>query len=190
MKTRPGWQPWAPVSGVRWLCLAGFMGAGKTSVGLALSRILGWPFEDLDQRIQSREGRTIAEIFHQSGEAAFRRAEHAALRELLADLGSSPRILALGGGAFALASNRALLEQAGTAMVFLDAPVEELFRRCQQEGRERPLRVDLEQFGRLYQARRPAYLAAALRVETGGKDVEAVAQEVARTLGFAGTGER
>src|SRR5205807_857859 len=71
---------------VRAIFLVGFMGAGKTSVGRALSRKLGWRFEDLDDRIHAREGRTIPEIFQQSGEAEFRRSELAALRDLLADM--------------------------------------------------------------------------------------------------------
>src|SRR2546428_2697763 len=90
---------------VRTVFLVGFMGAGKSSVGRALSLQLGWPFEDLDERIQAREGRTIEQIFQQSGEAEFRRAEHAALRELIADLGSSPRVVALGGGTFVQTGN-------------------------------------------------------------------------------------
>ena len=60
--------------------LVGFMGAGKSSVGRALGQRLNWIFEDLDDRIQAREGRTVAEIFRDSGESEFRRAEHAALR--------------------------------------------------------------------------------------------------------------
>src|ERR1700742_4694212 len=80
--------------------LVGFMGAGKSSVGLLLSRDLHWRFEDLDERIQSREGRSIEQIFHESGEAGFRKAEHAALRELLFEFNSSPAVVALGGGAF------------------------------------------------------------------------------------------
>ncbi len=63
--------------------LVGFMGAGKTSVGRSLSRRLGWDFEDLDDRIQARAGRSIAEIFRDLGETEFRRLENAALRELL-----------------------------------------------------------------------------------------------------------
>ncbi|HTS09821.1 MAG TPA: shikimate kinase, partial [Candidatus Eisenbacteria bacterium] len=57
------------------------MGAGKTSVGRTLGQRLNWAFEDLDDRIQQREGRTIAEIFRDSGELEFRRAEHNALRQ-------------------------------------------------------------------------------------------------------------
>ncbi|MGC1644711.1 MAG: shikimate kinase, partial [Candidatus Sulfotelmatobacter sp.] len=49
--------------------LVGFMGAGKTSVGRALGQRLNWIFEDLDDRIQVREGRTVAEIFRASGES-------------------------------------------------------------------------------------------------------------------------
>lgn len=164
--------------------LVGFMGAGKTSVGQALSRILGLPFEDLDDRIQKREGKTIERIFRESGEAEFRKAETAALRELLGELGSSARVVALGGGAFAQPGNAALIEKADVHSIFLDAPVEELLRRCEAETKERPLRQDPRQFRELYEKRRTAYMRAAIRVETNGKDVEAVATEVACSLGL------
>lgn len=188
MRTRPGLRPVVnPVAReaaprVRAIFLVGFMGAGKTSVGRVLSRRLGWPFEDLDDRIVTREGRLIKEIFRDSGEAEFRRVESAALRELLGELGLSPRVVALGGGAFAQAENAALLEEAGVHSVFLDAPVEELFRRCEQEQRERPLRQNAKQFRELYEKRRASYMRAKLRVETNGKDVDAVAAEVACSL--------
>jgi shikimate kinase len=164
--------------------LVGFMGAGKSSVGMALAQRLGWPFEDLDQRIQAREKRSIEQIFRQSGESAFRDAEQAALRELLSQLGPSPRVVALGGGTIAQPVNADLLDQAEVHLVFLHAPVEELYRRCQQEGSERPLRKDAEQFRRLYEVRLPHYRKAALRIETEGKLVEAVAAEVAASLGL------
>jgi len=77
------------------------MGAGKSSVGRALGQRLNWIFEDLDDRIQAREGRTVAEIFRDSGESEFRRAERAALQDVLRELtGGGFRIVALGGGAF------------------------------------------------------------------------------------------
>ncbi len=186
MRTRPRGQSeaeWsAPASGVRTVVLVGFMGAGKTSVGHALARRLGWHFEDLDQRIEASEGRSIEQIFRQSGEVEFRRIEHAALRELLAELGTSSRIVALGGGAFAQASNVSLLQRAGALAVFLDAPVEELYRRCQQEKRERPLLRDREQFYSLYELRRQFYANAAQRVDTSGKTVESVAAELSSGL--------
>lgn len=160
------------------------MGAGKTSVGQALSRRLGLPFEDLDDRIEDREGKTIAQIFRESGEVEFRRAETCALRALLEEVVSSSRLVALGGGAFVEPVNAALINDAQAFSVFLDAPVEELFRRCEGEPRERPLRQTPKQFRDLYEKRRPSYMKATHRIETGGKDVDAVAAEVACSLGL------
>jgi shikimate kinase len=65
------------------VCLVGFMGAGKTSIGRALAQRLGWRFLDLDDLVESREGRSIAEIFHRLGESGFRIAETSTLKELL-----------------------------------------------------------------------------------------------------------
>jgi shikimate kinase len=186
MKTRAGGRPKAKTLArtpeVRAIFLVGFMGAGKTSVGRALGCRLGWGFEDLDDRIQAREKRTIEQIFATSGEAEFRRAEHEALRELVAELNFSPRVIALGGGAFVQARNAYLLAEDGFLTIFLDAPIEELFRRCQQEPMERPLRRDLQQFRELYEQRRPFYIKAALRIETDGKEIEVIAAEAARLL--------
>jgi shikimate kinase len=186
MKTRAGGRPkpkaLARPPEIRAIFLVGFMGAGKTSVGRALSRRLGWEFEDLDDRIESREKRMIEQIFGASGEAEFRRAEHEALRELVSELGASPRVVALGGGAFVQARNARLLAEDEFLTIFLDAPIDELFRRCQEEAIERPLRQDLEQFRKLYEQRQPFYIKAAMRIETGGKEIEAIAAEAARYL--------
>jgi shikimate kinase len=173
------------VSAMRLVFLVGFMGAGKSTVGKALAAQLGWRFEDLDDRIVAREQRSVEQIFRESGEPEFRRSEHAALRALLAESASAPRVVALGGGAFITAENAALIAQSEAPTVFLDAPVDVLFRRCQQEQHvERPLRRSQEEFGRLYIARRPHYLQATLRIETSEQNVEAVALEVARGLGL------
>jgi shikimate kinase len=166
----------------RSIFLVGFMGAGKTTVGRALSRRLGLKFEDLDDRIQQREGKTIEQIFRESGEAEFRKAETAALREVFAELGSSIGVVALGGGAFVQPDNTALLEAAAVHSVFLDAPVDELLRRCESESKERPLRKDTKQFRELYEKRRLSYMKAAVRIDTNGKDVDAIAAEVACSL--------
>jgi len=172
------------------------MGAGKSSVGRALAEQLAWTFEDLDTRIERRERRTVAEIFRDSGESGFRRAEHAALKELLSELPTgAERIVALGGGAFAQKRNAGLVEAVGVPTVFLDAGVEELWRRCrqqaEQQGTERPLLGSLERFRELCEARRPHYMKAAFRQETGGKTVERIAAEVVQALGLdRGRGKR
>lgn len=164
--------------------LVGFMGAGKTSVGRSLGQRLGWSFEDLDDRIQARAGRSLAEIFRDSGEPAFRGLENAALRELLSELNAEPRIVALGGGAFAQPGNMTLLEDAGLLVIFLDGPAEELFRRCRQEHRERPLLQDATQFAELYEQRRSFYRKASCHINTAGKDVDTIVTEVACRLGL------
>ena len=133
------------------------MGAGKSSVGRTLGQRLNWIFEDLDDRIQARERRTVAEIFRDSGESEFRRVEHAALRQVLQELqAGGSRIVALGGGAFVQKENAALLKASGVPTVFLDAPVEELWQRCctqaAERGAERPLLRSKEQFRKLYEA--------------------------------------
>ncbi len=170
--------------------LVGFMGAGKTSVGHALALKLGWRFLDLDHRIETQAGQTIAEIFQASGETEFRRAETAALRELLDELRQdAAAVVALGGGAFIQAENARLLWEFGAPVVFLDAPVEELRRRCRHVGAARPLFADENQFRQLYEARRSGYMAAGLRVETSGKTVLQVATEITQQLGLGGNDE-
>jgi shikimate kinase len=165
------------------------MGAGKSSVGRALGQRLNWLFEDLDDRIELHEGRKIAEIFRDSGEAHFRRAEQAALQRVLDEQGGGAvRIVALGGGAFVQAANAALLRAASVPTVFLDAPVEELWRRCRLQadaaGTERPLLSDFEQFRTLYRERRKNYANALVKIDTSGREVDAVAVEIAKKLGL------
>ena len=169
--------------------LVGFMGAGKTSVGRALAARLNWEFEDLDDRIQRREGRTVADIFRDSGEDGFRRAERAALGQVVEELrGGVARIVALGGGAFVQPENSALLLAAGVPTVFLDAPVEHLWERCTQQavaaGAERPLLRSLEQFRQLYEARHKSYQKAGLKMQTATRSVEAIADEIVKALGL------
>lgn len=169
--------------------LVGFMGAGKTSVGRALAGELGWIFEDLDNRIEQREQRTVADIFRDAGEHGFRRAEHSALRELLRELtNQSERIIGLGGGAFAQEKNSRLIEAAKVPTVFLDADVTELWGRCSRQMEalqtERPLLGSLENFRDLYQSRRPHYLKASYTQSTNGKRVPEIAAEIIHRLGL------
>jgi shikimate kinase len=172
---------------VRAVFLVGFMGAGKSSVGRALGKKLNCAFEDLDDRIERTEGRTIAEIFRASGEAEFRRVERHALRQVLEELVSDEiRVVGLGGGAFVQRENAELLGARGVLTVFLDAPVEELWQRCVkqagEQGLHRPLLQSLEQFQKLFDSRRDRYLRASLRIETGGRTVDAIAREIAENL--------
>ncbi len=159
--------------------LVGFMASGKSTVGEALARRLSWDFVDLDSRIEAREQKSVPAIFREQGEPGFRRAETAALADLTGSLPQNS-VVALGGGAFAQARNRELLRDWPT--VFLSAPLEELWRRSQEDETERPLRKDRQQFARLYAERLPFYRQATITVETAGKDASAIAVEIERAL--------
>jgi shikimate kinase len=158
--------------------LVGFMGAGKTTVGYALAERLGWRFADLDQLIQAQENRTIPEIFQQEGEAAFRKLECHVLARTLASSSSEPLVVALGGGAFVSEGIRGLLKKSEVPTIWLDAPCEELFRRCEQPEVVRPLRRDAEQFTKLYEQRLSSYRQADFRVVTTNKEISAVVEEI------------
>jgi shikimate kinase len=186
-RVRPKRSP--TVASVKAVFLVGFMGAGKSSVGRVLGQRLNWVFEDLDDRIQAREGRTVAEIFRDSGESGFRRAEQRALQQVLEELrGGVARIVALGGGAFVQKENAALLNASRMPTVFLDAPVEQLWQRCcteaSESGTERPLLRSLEEFRKLYETRRSEYSKASLQIQTGSRRVETIVAEIAETLGL------
>jgi shikimate kinase len=162
--------------------LVGFMGAGKSRVGRALARRLGWRFADLDRRVEARARRSIAQIFQESGEAAFRRLETAELKRALREAGRGPGwVVALGGGAPAQAANRRLLRGART--VFVEVPMATLWERCRRGQGIRPLVADEAGFRRLYDARRKYYAAAALAVRAGRRAPAQVAAEIARKLG-------
>jgi shikimate kinase len=189
MKDTPGWRQNVGARGedrdaaVRAVFLVGFMGAGKTSVGRALGGHLAWHFVDLDDRIRSLEGRSIPEIFQNGGEARFRELERAALRDVLAEIKSGPPlIVALGGGAFAQPEIVALLAESKSITIFLDAPPDELWRRCNADRTQRPLRRNEAEFHQLYDARRPLYLEASVKIETAGRNIDQIVQEIIRGL--------
>ncbi|MGO9865425.1 MAG: shikimate kinase [Terriglobales bacterium] len=168
--------------GVRAVFLVGFMASGKSTVGRELARRLGWDFVDLDERIEAREGQTVPEIFRDSGEQGFRQAEGRALLDLTESL-KRDTVVALGGGTFAQPGNFEVLRPWHS--IFLDAPLDELWRRSREDTTERPLRKDdRADFEALYWQRRPSYTQATVTVVTSGKDPVTICAEIERTLEF------
>jgi shikimate kinase/3-dehydroquinate synthase len=122
---------------MRVVSLIGPMGAGKSEVGRALARRLGWQFLDTDAEIEVREGRAIPEVFRADGEAHFRAVERAVVR---AAVKGRDRVIATGGGAVLSPAARRALARAGPVF-YLRAPVDVLLERVGGEA-GRPLLGD------------------------------------------------
>ncbi len=146
----------------RCISLIGMMGSGKTLVGRALARRLGWSFIDLDERISQEQGRSISDIFAAEGEAAFRALELKTLKEVM-ESSDSGMVLSLGGGTI-LQPECAALVRAHSLCVRLTASVETLCDRLKTD-RNRPLLQGgqpLEEgIAQLLTERESAYAAAA-----------------------------
>jgi shikimate kinase/3-dehydroquinate synthase len=162
----------------RHLALVGFMGAGKTTLGLRLAERLGRRFVDLDREIERGLRQAIPEIFAQRGEVEFRvREQEAALETLRA---GPPAVVALGGGAVTSPRIRdALRDHALTVYVEVEPDV--AWERVR--GKERPLAQEEGSFRALYEERRPLYLDAADAVARTLDDVVLAAAGVHVALG-------
>jgi len=150
-----------------------------------LAQRLGWAFYDLDLVIEAREQTSVTELFAAAGEAKFRELERTALEDLLEnELGHVEAVVALGGGTFIQVENRKILQHFEASTVLLNAPLEELRRRCNESGNQRPLAQD-GRFEQLFESRRAAYNLADFQVETGSKSVEEVVTEIERWVNMA-----
>ena len=163
------------------MVLIGPPGAGKSSVGAVLAGRLGVPLHDTDEAVEAGAGRSISDIFVQDGEEAFRALERA---EVLRALAAEPGVVSLGGGAVMQEEVAAALREGGHRVVFLDVSIADAASRVGFDA-SRPLLVvnPRAAWTRLMDARRPTYAAlATVRVHTGGKAVEQVADEILAAL--------
>lgn len=117
------------------IILTGFMGTGKTTVGRLLAERLGYEFVDTDEMIVSRDGRAIADIFQQEGEAAFRAWEARVAQELAARHGV---VIATGGRLMLDPDNAAALQATGDVFCLVAHP-QEILARLAADGVRRPL---------------------------------------------------
>lgn len=172
----------------RIIALTGFMGAGKSTVGRALAKLLGWAFLDLDEEIETRQRQRIQEVFRTFGENRFREIEAIALRDMLERL-NGDTVIALGGGTFIQPTNAEQLHAFGAHVIFLETPIALLRERCLTTvslgENVRPLAGDPGAFSELYARRLPQYRKANLVVGTEGKTAELVAQEIAKSIRLA-----
>ncbi len=163
------------------IVITGFMGAGKTTVAVALARLADCRHVDLDALITAREGRTPQQLIDEEGEAAFRNVETRHLGYVLAD--ARARVIALGGGAWTLERNRRIIKEHDCLTVWLDAPFMLCWERITLDREEvRPNARDLDRAVALYGERREAYALAALRVHvTPESSAEEIAAEILLT---------
>jgi len=153
------------------IALAGFMAAGKSTVGGELARVLSSAFVDLDEFICARDGRSIRRIMQEEGEQRFRALETELLTEMLVEYELRAHVvLALGGGVWTLERNRALLRARNFLTVWLDAPFRLCWQRIENSSSTpstspRPLATDVETAQRLYDERRKIYQSADVRVQ-------------------------
>ena len=161
------------------VALVGFMAVGKSKIGRLLAGRLDWPFVDTDRHIEEALGCSVADIFRERGESAFREAERASIAALIA---GDARVLAVGGGAFIDPDNRAAMNRHALT-VWLDVPFELILPRLAR-SRDRPLaanRTDSE-LRALWENRRQYYATAQIRIEVMDEDAEATVASILSAL--------
>ncbi len=165
----------------RQIVLVGFMGAGKTTVGMALANRLAWAFVDLDEEIVRRSGRSIDAWFTEAGESAFRAVE----AEIADDVLRTQDVVVASGGGWAAQAGRLAALTGDRVSVWLDVDPEEALRRVEDDASIRPLLVGdgaLQRAREMVNQRRSAYGLAEVRVDTNGHSVEDVTSRVLEIL--------
>ncbi|MDR0477206.1 MAG: shikimate kinase [Desulfobulbaceae bacterium] len=158
------------------IILTGFMGTGKSTVGRLLAARRGWRFVDTDALIEERQGKSVAAIFKDQGEAAFRAMEAALARELA---GECDVVIATGGKFMLAAENAKTL--AGSQVFCLTATPEEILARVMADGQaQRPLLAGAapEEKIRALLAERQAGYRRFPAIATGGKTPDEIVDEI------------
>ncbi len=164
------------------LVLIGFMGSGKTSVGLKLSYKLKMPVEDTDKLIERREGKSIRQIFEEEGEEVFRKKETELLGELADRHGRV--IYSVGGGTPVREENRKLLRQLGT-VVYLQISPETVYERLKGDTTRPLLQCEnpLEKIRELIESRKEAYESCAdIIIAVDLLDMEEILEQICGKL--------
>lgn len=165
------------------IVLIGFMGSGKSSVGRRLSYRLKIPFIDTDSEIERTAGCTIAQIFKERGEEAFREAETDYLGSLMPEKrGKGSIIISTGGGVPLRKENRTIIKKLGT-VVYLKASPETIYERIKDDTSRPLLNTDdpMKKIRMMMQERSGIYsMAADIEVDTDGKLCRDIADEIIR----------
>lgn len=157
------------------LVLVGPPGSGKSTVGEQVAQQLGEPFTDVDDVVEQRAGKSVADVFFEDGEAAFRELERQVCAELLA---GQRGVVSLGGGS--VLDPRTEADLVGLAVLFLDVAIADAARRI-GFGQSRPLLSvnPRASWTQLMSTRRPVYQrVATFTVDTAERSVADVVADV------------
>jgi len=163
------------------LVLIGFMGTGKSTIGLRLAQKLGMEFVDMDREIEVLNGMTVADLFKHYGELRFRSEEKLMAKKLGQ---REDTVIATGGGTVINEDNTAALSENGI-LICLDADPEDIFARVNRKKGTRPLLksdISLNDVKCLLQEREESYKCACIRVNTSAKDFDTVVGEIMQAL--------
>ncbi|MEM6687035.1 MAG: shikimate kinase [Bacteroidota bacterium] len=168
------------------IVLLGYMASGKSAVSQVLGKILNMPVLDLDRYIETKEGKTIPEIFETKGEIYFRMKEHSYLKEVLET--KTATILSLGGGTPCYANNMELIHTYTTHTFYLQTSIPEIINRVKDEKANRPLissiaDEDLPEFiGKHLFERNVFYQQATHSIPTDKKTIASIVEEIKALL--------
>lgn len=175
---------------MRHVILIGFMGCGKSTVGIRLSYRLRRVVEDTDKRIEREQKKTVSEIFAENGEAYFRDLE----TDLLSRMGDEKgfKIISTGGGLPIREENRALLHGLGR-VIYLRAKPETIYNRLKHDTTRPLLQGDdpLAKIQSLMGQRSSLYENAAdVIVDVDDKSIDQILEEIVEVLGYENTGNK
>ena len=160
------------------LYLIGYRATGKSTVAPLLAEKLGWTVCDSDAEVELLAGKSVSELFEESGESGFRRWETTVIQAISL---KGNQVIALGGGAPTIAENRALIKKHGAA-VLLKSDAETIWRRMQFDSNERPSLTELDGLSEvqtMLAQRESAYRQCAdYTIDTTDMAAEAVADQI------------
>ncbi|MBO8159255.1 shikimate kinase [Thermosyntropha sp.] len=159
------------------IVLIGFMGTGKSSIGVKLAEKLNMNFVDMDREIERITGMSVGELFRRHGEIRFRSEERLMAQKLSR---RKNLVIATGGGVVLQEQNIALLRENGILICLTAAP-EDIFERVKRKRANRPLlkkNLKVEDIDAMLKAREPYYSVADFTVNTSGREIDAVVDDI------------
>lgn len=163
--------------GMKRICLIGFMGSGKTTVGESVAKLLDEPWTDLDTYIVDKMGKSVSQIFSDHGEAYFRKLEVECLEEVLQ---SKEGVVSTGGGIITTPKNIELLQKQVT--IYLAYPFDTLYNRILGDA-TRPLATSYDSLNSRFENRLDLYeKACQIKIDCQSKSINYIAEEIIKKI--------